>query len=135
VSELREFVLSDEITLEEHRLRAQGADLGNGRGGGQDLLERRPDVRRQEDAGGQARQHDGRLASALQRRLQPNDTRDDLRSIARRSTKACPTVIGDAVIGTNPVTDNVESVTRILGQIYEVIDKHEYRRKVACWRT
>jgi ethanolamine ammonia-lyase large subunit len=58
-------------------------------------------------------------------RLQPNDTRDDLTSIAAQIYEGLSYGTGDALIGTNPVTDNVESVTRILGQIYEVIDKHD----------
>lgn len=58
-------------------------------------------------------------------RLQPNDTRDDLRSISAQIYEGLSYGAGDALIGVNPVTDNVESVTRVLGQIYEIIDKHE----------
>jgi ethanolamine ammonia-lyase large subunit len=58
-------------------------------------------------------------------RLQPNDTRDDTRSISAQIYEGLSYGSGDALIGVNPVTDNVESVTRILNQIYEVIEKHK----------
>ena len=56
-------------------------------------------------------------------RLQPNDTRDDARSIAAQIFEGLSYGAGDALIGVNPVTDNVDSATRTLNQIYEVIDK------------
>lgn len=58
-------------------------------------------------------------------RLQPNDTRDDIRSISAQIYEGLSYGAGDALIGVNPVTDNVESVTRILDQIYEVIEKYQ----------
>jgi len=58
-------------------------------------------------------------------RLQPNDTRDDVKSIAAQLYEGLSYGIGDAVIGVNPVTDNVENTTRVLGTIYEAIDKFE----------
>jgi ethanolamine ammonia-lyase large subunit len=58
-------------------------------------------------------------------RLQPNDTRDDVKSIAAQMYEGLSYGIGDAVIGVNPVTDNVENTTRVLGTIYEAIDKFE----------
>ncbi len=42
---------------------------------------------------------------------------------------------GDAVIGVNPVTDDVENLTRVLDTVYGVIDKFNIRPVVACWRT
>lgn len=63
----------------------------------------------------------GRFSS----RLQPNDTRDDIRSITAQIYEGLSYGSGDAVIGVNPVTDNVESVTRILHQVYEVIEKYQ----------
>ncbi|MCX7204841.1 MAG: ethanolamine ammonia-lyase subunit EutB [Proteobacteria bacterium] len=56
-------------------------------------------------------------------RLQPNDTRDDVRSIAAQMYEGLSYGLGDAVIGINPVTDNVENVTRMLNTVYEAIDK------------
>ncbi|MCP1624683.1 ethanolamine ammonia-lyase subunit EutB [Pseudomonas nitroreducens] len=58
-------------------------------------------------------------------RLQPNDTRDDVKSIAAQLYEGLSYGIGDAVIGVNPVTDNVENTTRVLNTIYEAIDKFE----------
>ncbi len=56
-------------------------------------------------------------------RLQPNDTRDDVKSVVAQIYEGLSFGAGDAVIGINPVTDNVENVTRLLHQIYEVVDK------------
>ncbi len=124
VSELREWVLSDEISLEELEFVRKGLTsemvaavtklCSNG-----DLMyggRKMPVVRRANTTLGGY----GRFSA----RLQPNDTRDDLGSIAAQIYEGLSYGVGDALIGTNPVTDNVESVTRILGQIYEIIDKH-----------
>lgn len=56
-------------------------------------------------------------------RLQPNDTRDDPRSIAAQIYEGLSYGCGDALIGVNPVTDSVESVTRTLHQIYDIIEQ------------
>lgn len=56
-------------------------------------------------------------------RLQPNDTRDDVKSILAQVYEGLSYGAGDAVIGVNPVTDNVENIKRILGALQEVIDK------------
>ena len=125
VSELREFVLSDEISLEEldwvrkgltsEMVAAVAKICSNG-----DLMyggKKMPVVKRANTTVGGY--------GSFSARLQPNDTRDDLRSIAAQIYEGLSYGIGDALIGTNPVTDNVESVTRVLCQIYEVIDKHE----------
>lgn len=65
------------------------------------------------------------LSGRFSCRLQPNDTRDDSRSIAAQIYEGLSYGAGDALIGVNPVTDNVESVTRILHQVYEVIEKYQ----------
>jgi ethanolamine ammonia-lyase large subunit len=57
-------------------------------------------------------------------RLQPNDYRDDTKSVLAQIYEGLSFGAGDAVIGINPVTDNVENVKRLLNQIYEVIDKY-----------
>ena len=54
ISELREYVLSDER-----------ADLGSGRGGSEDLLQRGPDLRREENAGNQKGQYHHRYSGHL----------------------------------------------------------------------
>ncbi|EGY2172911.1 TPA: HTH-type transcriptional regulator EutR [Escherichia coli] len=56
-------------------------------------------------------------------RLQPNDTRDDVQSIAAQIYEGLSFGVGDAVIGVNPVTDDVENLSRVLDTIYGVIDK------------
>ncbi|KES20721.1 Ethanolamine ammonia-lyase heavy chain [Pseudomonas citronellolis] len=63
------------------------------------------------------------LPGRFSARLQPNDTRDDVQSIAAQMYEGLSYGIGDAVIGVNPVTDNVENLTRVLHTVYEAIDK------------
>ena len=58
-------------------------------------------------------------------RLQPNDTRDDVKSVVAQIYEGLSFGAGDAVIGINPVTDNVENVTRLLHQIYEAAVERE----------
>ena len=58
-------------------------------------------------------------------RLQPNDTRDDTKSITAQIYEGLSYGAGDALIGINPVSDNVETVKRLLDTIYEVVDKHD----------
>jgi len=123
VSELREWVLCDEVSMEELEFTRKGltAEMvaavakicSNG-----DLMyggKKMPVSKRANTTIG--------LPGHFSCRLQPNDTRDELGSIAAQIYEGLSYGMGDALIGTNPVTDNVESVTRILGQIYEVIDK------------
>lgn len=57
-------------------------------------------------------------------RLQPNDTRDNVKSIEAQIYEGLSYGAGDAVIGVNPVTDDVENLRRVLDTIYEVIDKY-----------
>ncbi|WP_275628624.1 ethanolamine ammonia-lyase subunit EutB [Pseudomonas sp. 273] len=63
------------------------------------------------------------LPGRFSARLQPNDTRDDVQSIAAQMYEGLSYGIGDAVIGVNPVTDNVENLSRVLHTVYEAIDK------------
>ncbi|MDR8434376.1 ethanolamine ammonia lyase large subunit, partial [Acinetobacter baumannii] len=51
-------------------------------------------------------------------RLQPNDTRDDVQSIAAQIYEWLSFGAGDAVIGFNPVTDDVENLSRVLDTVY-----------------
>ncbi|THF67017.1 ethanolamine ammonia-lyase subunit EutB [Pseudothauera nasutitermitis] len=64
------------------------------------------------------------LPGRISARLQPNDTRDNLESIRAQIFEGLSYGVGDAVIGVNPVTDNVENVHRILDTLYEIIDKY-----------
>ncbi|MDR0380345.1 MAG: ethanolamine ammonia-lyase subunit EutB [Candidatus Accumulibacter sp.] len=65
------------------------------------------------------------LPGRLCARLQPNDTRDNIESIRAQIFEGLAYGVGDAVIGVNPVTDNVENVRRLLDTLYEIIDKYE----------
>lgn len=56
-------------------------------------------------------------------RLQPNDPRDDENSIAAQIYEGLSYGCGDALIGVNPVNDSVESATRVLHTVYEIIDR------------
>ena len=124
VRELREFILSDETDYAEIEFLRKGltaemvaavakicsnADLIYG-------AKKMPVVKRANTTIG--------LPGTFCARLQPNDTRDDLGSIAAQIYEGLSYGAGDAVIGTNPVTDNVENAKRILHAIQEVIDKY-----------
>lgn len=65
------------------------------------------------------------LAGTLAARLQPNDTRDDARSIAAQVYEGLSFGCGDALIGVNPVADNVETVRRTLDLLYGIIDAQQ----------
>lgn len=56
-------------------------------------------------------------------RLQPNDTRDNVASILAQTYEGLSFGCGDAVIGINPVTDSVENTTMMLNAIQDVINK------------
>ena len=56
-------------------------------------------------------------------RLQPNDTRDDVQSISAQIYEGLSYGVGDAVIGVNPVTDDVDNLSRVLDMVYGIIDK------------
>jgi ethanolamine ammonia-lyase large subunit len=124
VGELREWLLSDETSLSEIEFARKGmtsemvaavakicsnADLIYG-------AKRIPVIKSANSTLGAP----GTFCS----RLQPNDTRDDLQSIRAQIFEGLSFGAGDALIGINPVTDNVESCKRLLGQIYEVIDQY-----------
>ena len=67
ISELREYVLSDETSVDDIAFTRKGADLGSGRGGSEDLLQRGPDLRREENAGNQKGQYHHWYSKHLQR--------------------------------------------------------------------
>lgn len=58
-------------------------------------------------------------------RLQPNHPTDNIRGIAASLLDGLCYGCGDAVIGINPATDNIENITRLLHMLDELI--HEYR--------
>lgn len=123
VSELREFILSDETHYAEIEFLRKGltsemvaavakicsnADLIYG-------AKKMPVIKHANTTFGMP----GRFSA----RLQPNDTRDDVNSIIAQMYEGLSYGVGDAVVGVNPVTDNVENVKRVLGALQEVIDK------------
>ncbi|HOC90598.1 MAG TPA: ethanolamine ammonia-lyase subunit EutB, partial [bacterium] len=56
-------------------------------------------------------------------RLQPNDPRDDLKSITAQIYEGLSYGVGDAVIGINPCIDSPENVKKLLICMQEIIDK------------
>lgn len=65
------------------------------------------------------------LPGRMSVRLQPNHPTDDTRGIKASILDGLLHGCGDAVIGINPATDNVDSVCRILGMLDEIIDGHK----------
>ncbi|QWF69731.1 ethanolamine ammonia-lyase subunit EutB [Methylomonas paludis] len=63
----------------------------------------------------------GRLSS----RLQPNHPTDDPRGIAASTLDGLLYGSGDAVIGINPATDNLDNVATLLNLLDEIIDRHQ----------
>ena len=124
VSELREFILSDETDYAEIEFLRRGltSEMVSAVAkicSSSDLIygaKKMPVIKRANTTIG--------LPGTFSARLQPNDTRDDLGSILAQIYEGLAYGVGDAVIGTNPVTDNVENAIRILNTIQEVIDKY-----------
>ena len=125
VSELREYILSDDRSDDELNFLRKGltsemvaavakvcsnADLIYG-------AKRMPVVKKANTTIGLP----GRFAA----RLQPNDTRDNVDSIVAQIYEGLSYGVGDAVIGINPVTDNVENTKRMLSAVQEIIDKFD----------
>ena len=57
-------------------------------------------------------------------RLQPNHPTDDLKGIAASTLDGLCYGSGDAVIGINPATDNVENITRLMWMLDDIVEKH-----------
>ncbi|XOB61265.1 ethanolamine ammonia-lyase subunit EutB [Campylobacterota bacterium DY0563] len=65
------------------------------------------------------------LENQLSTRLQPNHPTDDVRGIAASILDGLLYGNGDAVIGINPATDNVEQTIKLLKLMDDVIQKYE----------
>jgi ethanolamine ammonia-lyase large subunit len=65
------------------------------------------------------------LPGTLSIRLQPNDPVDDPRAIAAATLDGLLMGAGDAVIGINPATDNVEQAMRLLDMLDNLIGRFE----------
>ncbi len=124
VSELREYIFCDGTRMEEMEFLRKGLSSEVVAGvakicSNADLIygaKRMPVIKKANTTIG--------LPGTFSCRLQPNDYRDDPKSILAQIYEGLSYGAGDAVIGINPVTDNVENVKRLLHQIYEVIDKY-----------
>lgn len=125
IGELREYILSDDTSLLDWQFISKGltseviagvakicsnADLIYG-------AKKVPVVKRANNTIG--------LPGHFACRLQPNDTRDNVKSIEAQIYEGLSYGAGDAVIGVNPVTDDVENLRRVLDTIYDVIDKYQ----------
>ncbi|TKB07321.1 ethanolamine ammonia-lyase subunit EutB [Desulforhopalus sp. IMCC35007] len=64
------------------------------------------------------------LPGTLSVRLQPNHPTDDLRGIAASTLDGLCYGCGDAVIGINPATDNVENISRLLQMLDDLIERY-----------
>ncbi|WP_313166735.1 ethanolamine ammonia-lyase subunit EutB [Massilia oculi] len=65
------------------------------------------------------------LPGTLSTRLQPNHPTDDASGIAASLLDGLLYGNGDAVIGINPATDNVQQVIRIVGMLDEIIARYQ----------
>jgi ethanolamine ammonia-lyase large subunit len=65
-------------------------------------------------------------------RLQPNHPADDLTGILLSTVEGLFYGCGDAVIGVNPVTDSVETVSSILNALTRLIDTYQIPTQACC---
>ncbi len=63
------------------------------------------------------------LPGTLAARLQPNHPTDDIDAIIAETYEGLSYGVGDAVLGINPVNDEVENVSRLLETLYDIIVK------------
>lgn len=125
IGELREYILNDDTTLTDWQFISKGLSSEVIAGvakicSNADLIygaKKVPVVKRANNTIG--------LPGHFACRLQPNDTRDNVKSIEAQIYEGLSYGAGDAVIGVNPVTDDVENLRRVLDTIYDVINKYE----------
>ncbi|MGD9489109.1 MAG: ethanolamine ammonia-lyase subunit EutB [Calditrichaceae bacterium] len=123
VSELREYILSNETTLEDiQRLRkgltseivaAVAKIMTN-----LDLMigaKKMPVIAKANSTIG--------LPGTFGCRLQPNDTRDDVKSIAAQIYEGLSYGAGDILIGINPVIDTPENIHKLLDLTNDIMEK------------
>jgi ethanolamine ammonia-lyase large subunit len=65
------------------------------------------------------------LPGRLSIRLQPNDPVDDPKGVAAQVLDGLLLGAGDAVIGVNPATDNVENICRLLAMLDQVRERYD----------
>jgi len=66
-------------------------------------------------------------------RVQPNHPADDINGILLAAFEGLLYGCGDAVIGVNPATDSVETVSSILVALNRLVDAHEIPTQVCCF--
>ncbi|WP_137288025.1 ethanolamine ammonia-lyase subunit EutB [Natronorubrum halophilum] len=71
-------------------------------------------------------------AGTLSFRLQPNDPADDVDNIIDATREGLAYGTGDAVIGVNPVTDTVETTTRVLEATHDFIEEWNVPTQNCC---
>lgn len=72
-----------------------------------------------------ALQYDDRLPGTLSFRNQPNHPTDDVEGIIASIKEGLSYGSGDAVLGVNPVEDNIENYTRVMTAINDLRNKYE----------
>ncbi|MDR1449934.1 MAG: ethanolamine ammonia-lyase subunit EutB [Propionibacteriaceae bacterium] len=65
-------------------------------------------------------------------RLQPNHPKDDLDGMRASIFEGLSYASGDAVLGVNPVEDNVESCSRILGALFDIMERWSIPTHICC---
>src|SRR5271166_4358191 len=65
-------------------------------------------------------------------RIQPNHPADDVGGILLAAFEGLLYGCGDAVIGVNPATDSVETVSAILGALNRLVDAYEIPTQTCC---
>ncbi|HHV79507.1 MAG TPA: ethanolamine ammonia-lyase subunit EutB [Firmicutes bacterium] len=125
VAELREFILKDTTTSEDIDRISRGltAEMVAGVAkimSNMDLIYGASKIRRVARCNSTVG-----LPGTLTSRLQPNHPTDSVEGIMAEVMEGLSYGIGDAVIGINPVIDDVDNLTRLLNALYEMIVKWE----------
>ena len=123
--EFRDWLLAEETSGEVLANLAPGVHAGDGCRRLQADAGAGSGVGGAQDPGRQPLPHNGRIAGTLCARLQPNHPTDDPAGIAASILDGLLLGGGDAVIGINPVSDNVERVTTLLRMVDRVRERVE----------
>ncbi|MDD8956879.1 HTH-type transcriptional regulator EutR [Escherichia coli] len=137
ISELREYVLSDETSVDDIAFTRKGltsevvaavakicsnADLIYG-------AKKMPVIKKANTTIG--------IPGTFSARLQPNDTRDDVQSIAAQIYEGLSFGVGDAVIGVNPVPENLKLTPKVeVDNVHQrqTTDVYEHALTITAWQ-
>lgn len=72
------------------------------------------------------------LPGRLSFRIQPNHPQDDPKGIRASVYEGLSYGSGDAVFGVNPVEDTIESVTRVLQELYDIMEGLQVPTHICC---